>query len=317
MALDHYVSQVHLRNFHAPALGEMLYALRKPDMKCFPCRSGDVCRIEEGNTNEYLTEPRRIEEFLTTIEPKYNECVAKFRAHTIDADAVYVVAGFAAFVATCSPAAMRIGSGPLRGAVEATAKFIDQCEALPKAPPELGGKALSELLAEGTVKIDIDGKYPQAIGISNVMGLVGQFGNFDWEILVNEEGGSPFFTSDYPVAIEETENPLVINRIVPVAPDLAVRIKPDVRRQHLADLKFPGFSAQHRRIGLPEICAINRLIVQSAESLVFFSHNHEWVPRFVERYRRFRIEPTLRKLPAARGEILWTRLELHESPANK
>jgi hypothetical protein len=34
------------------------------------------------------------------------------------------------------------------------------------------------------------------------MSHVSVFGNSPWEILHNEDANSPFFTSDYPVAIE-------------------------------------------------------------------------------------------------------------------
>jgi hypothetical protein len=312
MALDHYVSQVHLRNFHAPALGKMLHAIRKPDMKSFPCRTCDVCRLDEGNTNEYLKEPRIIEEFLTSVEPKYNESVEKLRTNTIDDDAIYVIAGFASYVATCSPAAMRVNTGPIKGTIEATANMLDQRGVLPKAPEELGGKTLSELLAEGTVAIKIDGKYPQAIGITNIMGRVHAFGNFDWDILINEEAESPFFTSDYPIAIETAADPRVLNRIVPLAPDIAIRIRPDVNRKKPDVFSFPNFRSRHRKVRPAEIREINRLIVQSAESLVFFRDNHEWVSRFVQRHRWYRVEPIVRRIPRDKGEIILTRLELRE-----
>jgi hypothetical protein len=35
MPLDHYVSQVHLKNFNSVALGELMYAIRKSDLKKF------------------------------------------------------------------------------------------------------------------------------------------------------------------------------------------------------------------------------------------------------------------------------------------
>jgi hypothetical protein len=69
MPLDHYVSQVHLKNFYSPALGDLMNAMRKPDLKAFPCRAQDVCRIEDGSTNAYLRSDRAIEEFLKNIEP--------------------------------------------------------------------------------------------------------------------------------------------------------------------------------------------------------------------------------------------------------
>jgi hypothetical protein len=54
MALDHYVSQVHLRSFYSPALGERLYAIRKSNGKAFTPNSESVCRIDDGSTNAYL-----------------------------------------------------------------------------------------------------------------------------------------------------------------------------------------------------------------------------------------------------------------------
>lgn len=51
MALDHYVSQVHLRSFYSPALGDLMHATRKSDLKQFCCNSKSVCRIEGGSSN--------------------------------------------------------------------------------------------------------------------------------------------------------------------------------------------------------------------------------------------------------------------------
>jgi hypothetical protein len=62
MVLDHYVSQVHLRNFYSPALGDQMYAVRKSDWKTLTSNSESVCRIDAGSTNAYLTEDRLIED---------------------------------------------------------------------------------------------------------------------------------------------------------------------------------------------------------------------------------------------------------------
>ncbi len=37
-----------------------------------------VCRIEDGSTHAYLKEDRLIQEFLKTIEPKYNAASSPF-----------------------------------------------------------------------------------------------------------------------------------------------------------------------------------------------------------------------------------------------
>jgi hypothetical protein len=53
LALDHYVSEAHLRNFYSPTVGERLRAVRKRDGKAFMAKSEALCRIEEGSTNAY------------------------------------------------------------------------------------------------------------------------------------------------------------------------------------------------------------------------------------------------------------------------
>lgn len=176
MALDHYVSQVHMRNFNSPVLQNRIYAMRKSNFKTFTPRSEDVCRIEEGNTNHYLTEERAIEDFLRTVEPRYNSALAQFRNGRPDQEAIHLVAGFCAYVASCAPAAMRLGSGPLEATVRSMALMLDRQGVFGRAPASLGNKTTTELLADGTVAIDVDEKYPQAVGISTILRKVALFG---------------------------------------------------------------------------------------------------------------------------------------------
>lgn len=147
MPLDHHVSQVHLRQFYSPALdGKQMYGFRKRDGHRFPCSSKDVCRVQDGSTNEYLLKDRIIEEFLKTIEPNYNAAIAELRTGRPSRDTVYAIAGFAAYVTSCSPAAMRLHAGPLRSTVEATGKILDASGEIPRAPEALGGKSYTELI---------------------------------------------------------------------------------------------------------------------------------------------------------------------------
>ena len=44
---------------------------------------------------------------------------------------------------------------------------------------------ITELLNEGSLKIEIDSKYPQAIGISMISDLIKAYGNSKWDILFN------------------------------------------------------------------------------------------------------------------------------------
>jgi hypothetical protein len=301
LALDHYVAQVHLRQFYSPALVNLMYATKKSDLKSFPCNSASVCRLEENSTNLYLTKPRLIEDFLHHVEPKYSASLKKLRGGNIDQECVLAVSGFAAFISCCAPAASRSRIPSFREGVETATIILDRQGKLPKAPPELDGRTITELLDEGAIKIHIDPKYPQAIGISNIIRQVGVWGNSCWEILLNEDSKSPYFTSDYPIALE-AQNAFFANWIVPLAPDLAIRIIPDLRQRGVEpDLSFSNFKFRRRRPSRQELHEINRLIVRSAEDLVFYRDALDWIPDFIAKNRHYRIETVIDRLPYPTG----------------
>lgn len=299
MALDHYVSQVHLKRFYSPALRELMYAMRKSDLKRFTPRSQDVCRIDEGNTNDYLTEPRAIEEFLKPVEGKYNAAVAILENGTPDKETIYAIAGFAAYVMTCSPAAMRINSGPLQEFVAQVAIKADAEGAIQPPPESLGGTGLTELLKGEKLKIKIDPRFPQAVGIANILGRVAGFGNCHWDILKNEEPESPYFTSDYPVGNEPSSDPSILNRVLPLTPAIAIRVRPTRDRdRNVISFEFPNFTFSRRYVRRQEAISINRLLARSAEDTVFFRDDQPWVPGFIEKNRNFRVDTEVIKASA-------------------
>ncbi len=312
MALDHYISQVHLKNFYSPKLGEMMFAIRKSDLKKFKCKAKDVCRIEEGSTNAYLTHDRAIEDFLRSVEPKYNAAIAKLRQGSPDAEAILAVAGFAAYIGSCAPAAMRLHSEPLAKVVQTTAELLDRRGEIPKAPASLGGKSITELLEDGTVHANIDPKYPQAIGISTIVGRTWIFGNSHWQVLRNGTD-SAFFTSDYPLALEALLGQRVPNWIVPLAPDLAIRIVPDVSLSgQEPDGSFARFSFESRAVGNDEARACNRLIARCAEDLIFYRDDRAWVEAFVAKNRLFRVEAVTDRIPVDGGILNVSRQRILE-----
>jgi Protein of unknown function (DUF4238) len=305
MPLDHYVSQVHLKNFYSPALDGLMYAIRKSDLRKFNCNSQSVCRIEDNSTNAYLTKDRAIEEFLLGVEPKYNAAVAKLRDDKIDQECIQVIAGFVSYLTCCCPAAMRIHSGPMQKMVESTSAIIDAQGVLEKSPSSLGGKSLSELLKDGTVRVNVDPKYPQAVGISNIVERVSIFGNAEWEILHNDDPDSAFFTSDYPVAIERTNDPRVQSKLTPLTPKLAVRITPKLEMSRAEpDFSFTRFSRRQRQLKRQEILNANRLIVQCAEDTVFYRDDHKWIDKLVQKNRYHRIEAVTSQFPHGTGHML-------------
>lgn len=298
MPLDHYVSQVHLKNFYSPVTNK-LFAVSKKSLAKFPCSSKDVCRVQDGSTNSYLLRDRAIEDFLKEIEPRYNSAVDALRRGDPSSDTILAIAGFAAYVVSCSPTAMRVHSDYLRHTVVASAKVLETQGKVPPPPDILGASTMAELLDTGKVKVSIDGKYPQAIGIANVLDTTSMFGNAAWDIIINVHASdNPLFTSDYPAPLQQSAAPRVMSRIIPLAPDIAVRITPELSRRRETDLSFPRMRFRTERPASGEVREINRLIVQSAEELVFFRDDLYWIPGFVARNRNFRVEPITETIPA-------------------
>jgi hypothetical protein len=302
MPLDHYISQVHLRRFYSPALKGLMYVTRKSDLKSFRCNSKSVCRIEDGSSNSYLRKDRLIEDFLKYIEPRYNRSVAKAKENSFDQESILSLAGFVAYILACSPAAMRIFSDPLKAVAESESIILDRMGEMERAPDSLGGKSITELLAEGIVQWKIDPKFPQALGITSIIGWASVFGNSGWEILHNEDASTPFFTSDFPIGIEQSNDPRVLNKIVPLSPDLAIRICPDIRLSGAKpDLTFKKFTSRQRRLRHREIIEINRCLVRCAEDMIFYRDKFEWVGPFIEKNRYYRVEGVTRRIPHGGG----------------
>jgi hypothetical protein len=307
MPLDHYISQVHLRNFYSPVLIDRMYTIRKSDLKAFTPNSDSVCRVLDGSTNAYLKDTRAIEDFLKGIEPNYNASLQKLITSRIDNKCIYTIAGFAAYIAVCSPAGMRIFSDPLRSIVEMTLEQIDSQGLLPIPPTQLNASSTSELLKRGDIDIRIDPKYPQALGIDSILKNTALFGNFEWEILSNDFNDSPFFTSDFPIALEKTADPRILNRIIPLAPNLAVRIKPNIMiNKSTADLSFSNFRHRICKINREEVRKINYLIVRSAEDNVFFRDNLPWIEKFVVKNRYYHIEIDSQKMLIPGGQFIYS-----------
>lgn len=200
---------------------------------------------------------------------------------------------------------MRIFSAPLKDMVEVTAAQLDATGILPEPPPELGGANLTELLNDKKVRVSVDPKYPQAIGINQILSNTAIFCNSRWEVLYNDIIDSPFFTSDYPIAIEETTDPHILNKIIPLSPKIAIRICPNPSfEKEVPDFTFSGFAYCIRTPNRKEVFKVNELIVRSAENMVFYRDNHNWVRRFVANNSAFRIEPYSRKIKSNKGTFM-------------
>jgi hypothetical protein len=208
------------------------------------------------------------------------------------------VAGFIAYLRICTPAGMRINVRPAEVAVKSVAIAMAKAGRLPP-PASFGGKSAADLLESGAVRPKVDPQYPQAIGVANYERSVAIIGNARWELLLIFQEHDPYFTSDYPIAIEPQDGDGPINNVVPLAPDLAVRVILD-RKLNNPDLTFSNLTYVRRGQKRQAVLDVNRRLVRCAEELVFYRDNHEWVDRFIEKNRHYRIKP-ITKMVAVGG----------------
>jgi hypothetical protein len=187
-------------------------------------------------------------------------------------------------------------------AVAQAAKRAAAARAIPAPPESLGGKGLAEFLEAGELKVQIDPKFPQAVGIANILGRVAQFGNCQLDILKNEESDCPYFTTDFSVGNEASSDERILNRVLPLTPAIAIRIRPAFDHDpNVIDFEFEKFSFTRRYLRRQEAVAINRLRVQSAEDTVFFRDDQPWVERFIEKNRHFRVDTQIVRAAAPGG----------------
>jgi len=242
-----------------------------------------------------------IEEFLKLVEPKYPIALEELRSGQISAESIFVISGFVAAITSCAPAAIRLNTSRTRGVLHETAREMDDEGVMPPSPESLGGKSLSELLSDGTVGFNIDEKFPQAVAIAGVLPKASALGNADWELFRNN-GFSPYFTSDFPVGVQWRGR--VFSRIVPLAPDLALRITCDWRPRGVIDLDFSRNRTALIEASKRDVVEINEVVVRSAEETVFFRDNDGWVDRFVSKHRHYRLENTNIATDDDEGRIL-------------
>jgi hypothetical protein len=93
-----------------------------------------------------------------------------------------------------------------------------------------------------------------------------------------------------------------MNKIVPLAPDLAVRILPDIRLSRMEpDLTFKSFSHKQRTLKRADILDVNRLIVRCAEDILFYRDDREWVPSFIAKNCGYRVDTIVSQIPHGSG----------------
>ena len=288
MALDHYVSQVHLKQFIDPELKHLLRAYRKSNLSTFTPTTRDICRIEDWSTNEFLDEPRIVERFAQVAEPAYEESLGRLiSGNIVDKDFI-TFASFAVFVILSSPALVHTLAPIQTKVVDNLMRQMDAAGKLPASPitghPDWDNRTTSELLKEGKIQISVNERFPQALLTYNGGKLLDLFSNASWEI-VRPFHGTSFITSDFPIAFVDRQIKGYALRFLPCSPNIGIIFALPKRIEYVTE------EVMVKRVTLSrsDTVRLNRSIVMSATDIVFSSSSQNWIMPMLEKYRSWRI----------------------------
>ncbi len=302
--LDHFVPQTYLKQWICSE-HQRLHVFNKDTQKTFMPMPKGICAERGGSTNEFLDNPRQIEEFLEGFESAYPPALDSVKNGQYDETSILCISKFIAAVNVCSPTARRTQIPFLEKILETSAKGYDHHKDFQRPP----GKKISDYIDSGTMRVDVHERYPESIAVGILDEVVSELTNSKWELLINRKN-EPFITSDFPVAIgKHSSDPRFNSKLFPLSPHLAVKIEPDMKSEmETKPLKY--FSIQRKEITTSELLNLNQKIARCAEAMVIYTSHAPKFLEFLKRNSSYHIEQKVIEIPQRRGAILFSKYQI-------
>jgi hypothetical protein len=229
-----------------------------------------------------------------------------------------ILSGYIAVLSVCTPASVRTGADRQAKIVEHTATMLmSQKQENPNTLPDFPSipKELVGLVDKPNfLKIEIDPKYPHAMGISILPRLHWNFYSADWLVLINDTENF-FLTSDFPVTYYyPNQRARIPFRFVPISPRIGILMRPSLEEADREPPQPEPASWPETKVDFGEIKPrfpkiLNTLSVQSAERFVISPQDRSWISDVVEKYKDWRMENDTAKIPASQsGTYLISRI---------
>lgn len=295
MTDDHYVAQTYLKHFHTKDSERCVNAILKPTLKELNgVNTRNICQSSNWNTIPCVKDnPRVVEEYLQLFEPKWNDCVKKLETNEFNQDVKYLMAGYIVFLRACTPTAVRLAQNDF-GEMIKNEYYVRARKEL-NDPSSPHAEAIRLIEQHGGIKVNIDSDFIKAHGATFLADGIKRFFEFPWLILRNETD-APFLTSDNPLCLDFLA-PTMADFYLPITPRIAVVIRPvDAERRGVA-LRDSQAEVREERI-----LHFNRLVVRHAENVVVFNTKfYHWLRRLVKKFRYWRTESHVSRLPCYDG----------------
>jgi len=297
---DHYVSQTYLRLFVGPNGDLVPYYKNARVVIGKSQKPKSICFETEGDTNKYFQNPRLLDELLPVFENPWKNNIVRLENGFIDANTKFELAGYIAFLRSCSPTSKRLIQGTVTGLVKGPVNLIDKADFLSD------DKKLSLLneFQEIEKENNKDKEFAHAIGIRVLIGLLYQYYCSHWLVLINKTD-IPFITSDNPAILYYQDIQQQAGLIyVPLKPYLALLIAPnlDINSSNDEDVKkYENSNDVFGVIKEPYVNKFNEAIVKSAERIIIHQNKEDWLEQLVRKYSKWQVDTVVSHLPTDKG----------------
>ncbi len=313
MRKDHYISQAYLRLFVGADGNLVPYYKNDSVIVGKPKRPKSICFETEGDTNKYFENPRLLDKFLPAFENHWGNNIIKLERGVLDANTKYELAGYIAFLRSCTPTAKRFNQKSIAGDIEPLfykigLSTLDNADYL----SDEDKLTLRNAIQKKEIEIKIDREFAHAQGIRALEGMINTYYCSYWLVLINRTD-IPFITSDNPAILYYQNMQQQIAQTytyVPLKPSIALLIIPDLdmARASLEDVK--RYSNSEDRFGVIKksyVKKFNEAIVKSAERIILHQKKEDWIEQLVRKYSKWRVDAIVSHIPTGRGFMTITR----------
>lgn len=308
---DHYVSQTYLRLFVGPNGNLVPYYKNARAIVGKPKRPKSICFETEGDTNKYFENPRLLDKFLPAFENPWENNIVKLERGVLDANTKYELAGYIAFLRSCTPTAKRFGQQSVAGVIEPVAYKV-MLSTLDKADylSDEHKLTLRNAIQNKEIGIKIDREFAHAQGMRALEGAINRYYCSHWLVLINETD-IPFITSDNPAILYYQDmQQQIAQTYLPLKPSMALLIAPDLDRGYPSFEDVKRYSNSEDRFGVIKqsyVKKFNEAIVKSAERIVLHQKKEDWLEQLVRKYSKWGVDAIVSHLPTGRGIMTITR----------
>lgn len=218
---------------------------------------------------------------------------------------MFAISGYFANLMVCTPAWIRIGVTMYNDHAKAFLSFSKKMKEQHGGNPDLPVDAI-EMLEKGELTLEHDPNYVKAKATQELIKYAWQTYHQNWTIIRNATE-YPFMTSDNPVAIQQSANPREpATRYLPITPALCLSVRYDRNKLPPFDPTLPPRGSVAWATVKPDGAkAINKLVAQCAEDLVFSSTESSGVQALVKNCASFRVESEFVQFPASEPDAVY------------